>query len=201
MHHMGIVKLIETINGDKKLYLIFEFLDYDLKKYLDAKGGPLPLNLVKSYLYQITAALRYCHSKRILHRDLKPQNLLIDKNGIIKLADFGLARAFGVPIKTLTHEVLTLWYRAPEILLGQKEYSTPVDIWSLGLIFLKWLTGSHCSLEIVKSIKYLKYFKCMVLQMNKHGRELLNYLNINLLFLNSMKKVLVLIIKILIVLD
>ena len=122
MNHMGIVKLIETINGEKKLYLIFEFLDYDLKKFLDAKGAPLPMNLVKSYLYQITAALRYCHSKRILHRDLKPQNLLIDKNGIIKLADFGLARAFGVPIKTLTHEVLTLWYRAPEILLGQKEY-------------------------------------------------------------------------------
>ena len=94
MNHMGIVKLIETINGEKKLYLIFEFLDYDLKKFLDAKGVPLPMNLVKSYLYQITAALRYCHSKRILHRDLKPQNLLIDQNGIIKLADFGLARAF-----------------------------------------------------------------------------------------------------------
>lgn len=70
-----------------------------------------------------------------MHRDLKPQNLLIDKNGSIKLADFGLARAFGVPIRTLTHEVLTLWYRAPEILLGQKEYSTPVDIWSIGCIF------------------------------------------------------------------
>jgi serine/threonine protein kinase len=66
---------------------------------------------------------------------LKPQNLLIDKSGSIKLADFGLARAFGVPIRTLTHEVLTLWYRAPEILLGQKEYSTPVDIWSIGCIF------------------------------------------------------------------
>ena len=72
-----------------------------------------------------------------MHRDLKPQNLLIDKNGNIKLADFGLARAFGVPIRTLTHEVLTLWYRAPEILLGQKEYSTPVDIWSIGCIFFE----------------------------------------------------------------
>ena len=137
MHHKGIVRLIETINGDKKLYLVFEFLDHDLKRYLDIKGGPLPLNLVKSYMYQLCAAIRYCHAKRILHRDLKPQNLLIDKNGIIKLADFGLARAFGIPIKTLTHEVLTLWYRAPEILLGQKEYSTSVDMWSLGLIFFE----------------------------------------------------------------
>ena len=135
MHHQNIIKLIEIINGDKKLYLVFEFMDHDLKKYLDLNGGPLPPKLVKSYLYQIAAAIRYCHAKRILHRDLKPQNLLIDNMGIIKLADFGLARAFGVPIKTLTHEVLTLWYRAPEILLGQKEYSTPVDIWSLGLIF------------------------------------------------------------------
>jgi serine/threonine protein kinase len=69
-----------------------------------------------------------------MHRDLKPQNLLIDKNGVIKLADFGLARAFGLPVKTYTHEVVTLWYRAPEILLGQKQYSTPVDMWSVGCI-------------------------------------------------------------------
>ena len=70
-----------------------------------------------------------------MHRDLKPQNLLIDKNGVIKLADFGLARAFGLPVKTYTHEVVTLWYRAPEILLGQKQYSTPVDIWPIGCIY------------------------------------------------------------------
>ena len=70
-----------------------------------------------------------------MHRDLKPQNLLIDKKGTMKLADFGLARAFGLPIKTYTHEVVTLWYRAPEILLGQKQYSTSVDLWSAGCIF------------------------------------------------------------------
>jgi len=121
----------------KKLYLIFEFLDHDLKKFLDLSGTPLPPQLVKSYLFQIINAIKFCHCKRILHRDLKPQNLLIDKIGSIKLADFGLARAFGVPIRTLTHEVLTLWYRAPEILLGQKEYSTPVDIWSIGCIFFE----------------------------------------------------------------
>jgi len=135
LKHPNIVCLLDLIHGEKKLHLIFEFLDYDLKKFLDHNGGPLHPQLVKSYLYQMLDAITYCHSKRILHRDLKPQNLLIDKNGHIKLADFGLARAFGIPIKTLTHEILTLWYRAPEILLGQKEYSTPVDIWSVGLIF------------------------------------------------------------------
>jgi len=70
-----------------------------------------------------------------MHRDLKPQNLLIDKKGTMKLADFGLSRAFGLPIKTYTHEVITLWYRAPEILLGKRQYSTSVDLWSAGCIF------------------------------------------------------------------
>ena len=87
-------------------------------------------------LYQVLQSLVYLHSRRIFHRDLKPQNLLIDSTGtVIKLADFGLARAFGLPIKTYTHEVVTLWYRCPEILLGQKQYSLGVDLWSTGCIF------------------------------------------------------------------
>jgi cyclin-dependent kinase 2 len=96
--------------------------------------------LVKSYLYQILKGIAYCHSHRILHRDLKLANLLIDRKGVLKLADFGLARAFGVPIRTYTHEVVTLWYRAPEILLGQARYSTPVDMWSVGCIFAELVT-------------------------------------------------------------
>lgn len=77
------------------------------------KFGKIPLNLVKSFWYQILLAIDYCHSHRIMHRDLKPQNLLIDSNMKIKLADFGLARSYGLPIKTYTHEVVTLWYRSP----------------------------------------------------------------------------------------
>lgn len=79
--------------------------------------------------------VEYCHARRILHRDLKPQNLLIDEMRNLKLADFGLARAFGIPLRSHTHEVVTLWYRAPEILLGSRHYSTAVDIWSIGCIF------------------------------------------------------------------
>ena len=133
--HENIVKIKDIVHEENKLYIIFEFLDQDLKKHLEVNGAPLSPAACKSFLHQMLKGIALCHSNRILHRDLKPQNLLIDKNGTLKLADFGLARAFNLPIRTYTHEVVTLWYRAPEILLGQKVYSTPVDIWSVGCIF------------------------------------------------------------------
>ncbi|XP_006010583.1 cyclin-dependent kinase 2-like isoform X2 [Latimeria chalumnae] len=142
LNHPNIVELLDVIHREKKLYLVFEFLSQDLKKYMDSsKSTRLPLPLIKSYLYQLLLGVSYCHSHRVIHRDLKPQNLLINEIGDIKLADFGLARAFGVPLRTYTHEVVTLWYRAPEILLGCKYYSTAVDIWSIGCIFAEMITG------------------------------------------------------------
>ncbi|KAI9102016.1 kinase-like domain-containing protein [Phlyctochytrium arcticum] len=135
LKHPNIVRLLDIVHNDAKLYLIFEFLDLDLKKYMDTQAGGLSRALIKSYMYQLIKGIHYCHCHRILHRDLKPQNLLIDQQGMLKLADFGLARAFGVPLRPYTHEVVTLWYRAPEILLGSKHYSTAVDMWSVGCIF------------------------------------------------------------------
>jgi len=134
LEHPNVVCLKDVIHSDSKLYLVFEFLTTDLKKFLDTTKTIKPM-LIKSYMYQLLQGIAYCHSHRVLHRDLKPQNLLIDSRGMLKLADFGLARAFGVPIGPLTHEVVTLWYRSPEILLGSVKYSTPVDIWSAGCIF------------------------------------------------------------------
>ena len=90
---------------------------------------------MQSFMYQLIRGVGFCHHHRVLHRDLKPQNLLINRAGELKIADFGLARAFQVPIRTYTHEVVTLWYRAPEILLGQRHYACPVDVWSVGGIF------------------------------------------------------------------
>ena len=137
LNHPNIVKLIDVVLHNSKLYLLFEFIECDLRKFLITyKYNLLNENLIKNFLFKILDAVAFCHSKKIIHRDLKPQNILTEKDGeIVKVADFGLARAFSIPIRPYTKEVLTLWYRAPELLLGINEYSTPVDIWSIGCIF------------------------------------------------------------------
>jgi len=140
LDHPTIVRLHEVVHAEHKLYLVFEFLDKDLKKYMDSQVSGIDPMLIKSYMWQLLKGIEFCHAHRVLHRDLKPQNLLIDSHGHIKLADFGLARAFGIPVRAYTHEVVTLWYRAPEILLGSKQYACPVDMWSLGPIFAEMIT-------------------------------------------------------------
>jgi len=151
LEHPAVVQLLEVVQADKSMYLVFEYLDMDLKRHLDDyvmsrrkcepdyKAG-LPEPLVKSYLRQICDGLAYCHNYGVLHRDMKPQNLLVSSEGHIKLADFGLARCYNLPARTYTHEVITLWYRPPEILLGDKHYGSAVDMWSLGCIFAEMLT-------------------------------------------------------------
>ncbi|XP_017153743.1 cyclin-dependent kinase 1 isoform X1 [Drosophila miranda] len=142
LKHSNIVSLEDVLMEENRIYLIFEFLSMDLKKYMDSLPPEklMDSKLVRSYLFQITSAILFCHRRRVLHRDLKPQNLLIDKNGIIKVADFGLGRSFGIPVRIYTHEIVTLWYRAPEVLLGSPRYSCPVDIWSIGCIFAEMAT-------------------------------------------------------------
>jgi serine/threonine protein kinase len=134
LNHPNVVDLKEVINSRGKLTLVFEFLEKDLKKFLDGQRRAIQAMLVKSYAYQILAGLCYCHCRRVIHRDMKPQNLLLNRQGLIKLCDFGLARAFTIPLRSYTHEVVTLWYRAPELLLGSQFYSIGVDVWSVGCI-------------------------------------------------------------------
>jgi cyclin-dependent kinase 1 len=138
--HENVVELKNCVQEDGKLYLVFEFLDKDLKKYMESVSGLLDLMLVKSFLFQCCRGLSFCHARGVMHRDLKPQNLLVTKDGRLKLADFGLARAFCPPIRPLTHEVVTLWYRPPEILLGSHTYAPPVDVWAIGTIFVEMVT-------------------------------------------------------------
>eukprot|EP00727_Mastigamoeba_balamuthi_P007047 m51a1_g2963 Cyclin-dependent kinase 5 homolog (295) ;mRNA; r:686317-688019 len=141
LKHPSIVRLYDVIYTEKKLTLVFEYLDQDLKKHMDECGGALPLPKIKSFAFQLLRGIAFCHDHRVLHRDLKPQNLLINKKGELKLADFGLARAFGIPVRTFSHEVVTLWYRAPDVLMGSCKYSTPIDMWSVGCIFAEMASG------------------------------------------------------------
>ena len=141
LNHPNIVGLLDMIIEPKKIYLIFEYLKTDLKIFLDNLGKQyLDIKTIKKFMYQLLIGITELHSKRILHRDLKPQNILIDKDFNLKIADFGLARTFSIPIRPYTNNVVTLWYRAPEVLLGAPEYSTPIDIWSLGCIFFEIVT-------------------------------------------------------------
>ncbi|KAI4182759.1 MAG: hypothetical protein L6R41_005780 [Letrouitia leprolyta] len=143
LKHENIVSLHDVIHTENKLMLVFEYMDKDLKKFMDSRGqgGQLDYVTIKSFMYQLLQGIAFCHENRVLHRDLKPQNLLINNKGQLKLADFGLARAFGIPVNTFSNEVVTLWYRAPDVLLGSRTYNTSIDIWSAGCIMAEMYTG------------------------------------------------------------
>jgi len=161
LQHPNIVRLCDVIHTERKLTLVFEFLDQDLKKLMDMADGGLDAGTTKSFLYQLLKGIAYCHQHRVLHRDLKPQNLLINREGALKLADFGLARAFGIPVRSYTHEVVTLWYRAPDVLMGSRKYSTPVDIWSIGCIFAEMANGRPLIPGKTDEDQLLKTFKLL----------------------------------------
>ena len=141
LNHINIERLIDVLNTTTTLSLVFEFIDTDLKKILKENINGLTKERTKSFMYQLLKGVAYMHKCKIIHRDLKPQNLLITKDDVLKLADFGLARGYGLPIRNYTYEVVTLWYRAPDILLGNKEYTTSIDMWSIGCIFEEIATG------------------------------------------------------------
>jgi len=136
--HKHIVDLREVVVGDTldDVFLVMEFLEHDLMTLQEDMDDPFLPSEVKTLMLQITSAVEFLHDHWILHRDLKTSNILLNNRGEIKLADFGMARYFGdPPPPNLTQHVVTLWYRAPELLLGADKYNQSVDIWSLGCIF------------------------------------------------------------------
>lgn len=157
LKHETIVELKAQIYENDEFYLVFEHLEYDLKKYANREhkkrmleqglGSPMAPHILRRLTYDMITSVHICHCNRILHRDLKPQNFLTDPSGTkLKLCDFGLGREHGFPIKKLTHEVVTLWYRAPEVIMGGGNtnkknnhyvYSNPIDMWSAGCVFFE----------------------------------------------------------------
>jgi|EP00927_Polykrikos_kofoidii_P011492 serine/threonine protein kinase len=140
--HINILRIYEVIGSQQGLYLVLECLDMDLFVYLK-KFQALQDKQFRNAIYQCFSGIEYCHGTGILHRDVKPQNILVDvKSMRFVLADFGLARSFSTPLKIYTRDVVTLWYKAPEVLLGQNKYGPGLDIWALGCVMYQMVTGT-----------------------------------------------------------
>ncbi|XP_040284167.1 cyclin-dependent kinase 11B isoform X7 [Bufo bufo] len=140
--HDNIVRVREIVVGSNmdKIYIVMNYVEHDLKSLMETMKQPFLPGEVKTLMIQLLRGVRHLHDNWILHRDLKTSNLLLSHAGILKVGDFGLAREYGSPLKPYTPIVVTLWYRAPELLLGAKEYSTAIDMWSVGCIFGELLT-------------------------------------------------------------
>ncbi|KQK11300.1 probable serine/threonine-protein kinase At1g54610 [Brachypodium distachyon] len=147
--HANVVRLHGLVTSRlataPSLYLVFEYMDHDLTGLLaaaTASGAHFSLPQVKCYMKQLLSGIEHCHNKGVLHRDIKSSNLLVSDDGILKIADFGLASHFD-PDKTrpMTSQVITLWYRPPELLLGATHYSVGVDLWSVGCVLAELLLG------------------------------------------------------------
>ncbi|KAF8094964.1 hypothetical protein N665_0348s0047 [Sinapis alba] len=134
-NHPSIVNVKEVVVGNGgSVFMVMEHLEHDLRGVMDRMKQPFSTSEVKCLMIQLLEGLKYLHSNWIIHRDLKPSNLLLNNSGELKICDFGMARQYGSPIKPYTQLVVTQWYRSPELLLGTKEYSTAVDMWSIGCI-------------------------------------------------------------------
>lgn len=136
--HQNVVTVREIVVGSNmdKIYMVMDYVEHDLKSLMQySMKKPFQTSEVKNLMIQLLRGIAHLHDNWIIHRDLKTSNLLLSHKGILKIADFGLAREYGSPLKEYTPIVVTLWYRSPELLLGVKKYSTSVDIWSVGCIF------------------------------------------------------------------
>lgn len=134
LRHKNVIELLQVIHREDVLILIFEYIDYDLMKYIENHGNTLSL------IKQLVSGVYYLHTHNTIHRDLKPTNILVTREGVLKIADFGLARMISPMDFSYSSEVVTLWYRAPELLAGATDYLYEIDIWSLGCILYEMIT-------------------------------------------------------------
>ncbi|KAE9606517.1 putative protein-serine/threonine kinase CMGC-CDK-CRK7-CDK9 family [Lupinus albus] len=144
LDHPNVMKLegLVTSTTSTSLYLVFEYMEHDLAGLSALSGVKFTEPQIKCFMQQLLCGLEHCHLRGVLHRDIKGSNLLIDNNGNLKIADFGLATVYNPDKKhALTSRVVTLWYRAPELLLGATDYGAGIDLWSVGCILAELLVG------------------------------------------------------------
>ncbi|CAG9855632.1 unnamed protein product [Phyllotreta striolata] len=139
LHHLNIIGLLDVFGHMSNVSLVFDFMDTDLEVIIKDNTIILTTANIKSYILQTLQGLEYLHLNWILHRDLKPNNLLVNANGVLKVGDFGLAKLYGSPNRINTHQVVTRWYRPPELLFGAKQYGTCIDMWAVGCILAELL--------------------------------------------------------------
>lgn len=141
LNHINIIGLKDVCTSSLPIFLAFEYMDSDLRTLLNHIRRPLKESIIKSYAFQLIAGINFIHSHRIIHRDIKPDNLLLSKSGLLKICDFGMSRYFTVPMRPYTKGVVTLWYKAPELLVSTP-YDLSIDMWSVGCIIYEMATGS-----------------------------------------------------------
>ncbi|XP_019463638.1 PREDICTED: cyclin-dependent kinase G-2-like isoform X2 [Lupinus angustifolius] len=140
-NHPSIIDVKEVAVDDYDgTFMVMEYMEHDLKELMKEKKQPFSIGEIKSMMKQLLEGVKYIHDNWVIHRDLKTSNILLDNEGHLKICDFGLSRQYGSPLKPYTPVVVTLWYRAPELLLGAKEYSTAIDMWSVGCIMAELIS-------------------------------------------------------------
>nr|CAI5828111.1 unnamed protein product [Callosobruchus analis] len=141
LRHENLVTLIEVFRHRKRFYLVFEYVAGTVLDELERHNGGLDYEMCRERIFQVTRAVAYCHYNNIIHRDVKPENVLVSNLGVVKLCDFGFARLIANLNEACTEYVATRWYRAPELLVGDPNYSSPVDVWAIGCLFAEIMTG------------------------------------------------------------
>eukprot|EP00731_Ephydatia_muelleri_P029666 Em0021g189a len=141
LRHENLINLIEVFRKKKRLYLVFEFVDHTVLDDLEKFPTGADESYVKKVMWQVLKGVEFCHSHNIIHRDVKPENILVSKKGVVKICDFGFARAIAPPGEVYTDYVATRWYRAPELLVGDTNYGRAIDVWAVGCLFSEMLTG------------------------------------------------------------
>ncbi|CAG9863133.1 unnamed protein product [Phyllotreta striolata] len=141
LKHENLVPMIEVFRHKKRFYLVFEYLKGTVLDELDKAQSGLGEQRCRDRIFQVLRGIAYCHNNHVIHRDVKPENVLVSSLGVVKLCDFGFARLISTSGETCTEYVATRWYRAPELLVGEPVYGPAIDVWAIGCLFSEMMTG------------------------------------------------------------